>query len=99
MYYGVISVSTKPGVRFNGIEHLKKFAEWLESKYEIRTQVLGNMHGAIYRNHIVSRYDSLAQMESVYEKVLADPEYLEWFGEGKDLIVWEDSSQSMYQVF
>ncbi len=57
------------------------------------------MTGAIYRNHVVSRYENLAQMETVYEKMLADSEYLEWFDEGKDLIVWEDSSQTMYQVF
>ena len=80
------------------IEHLKKFADWFENKYEIRTQILGNMHGAIYENHVVSRYESLAQLESIYEKMLADSEYLEWFEQGKDLIVWEDSSQTIFQV-
>jgi len=99
MYYAAITVSTKPGIRFKGIEHLKKFSNWFEEKYGIPTLVLGNMTGAIYRNHVVSRYENLAQMETVYEKMLANSEYLEWFDEGKDLIVWEDSSQTMYQVF
>lgn len=99
MYYTAITVTTKPGVRFQGIEHLKKFSSWMEEKYNITTQVLGNMSGAIYQNHIVSRYESLAQMEEVYAKVMEDPEYLEWFKEGTDLFIWGEARQAVYQVF
>ncbi|HSF82055.1 MAG TPA: hypothetical protein VLA49_12515 [Anaerolineales bacterium] len=99
MYYTAITVTTKPGVRFQGIEHLKKFSSWIEEKYNIPTQVLGNMSGAIYENHIVSRYESAAHMEDVYAKVLADPEYSEWFKEGTDLFIWGDARQAVYQVF
>jgi hypothetical protein len=99
MYYAAITVSTKPGMRFQGIEHLKKFADWIEGKYNIEIQVLGNMNGRIYRNHVVSRYENLAQLETTYEKVLADDEYLKWFKEGKDLIEWGDATQEIYQVF
>ena len=99
MYYAAITVTTKPGMRFQGIEHLKKFSSWAKEKYNIPTEILGNMGGAIYQNHIVSRYESMAQLEEVYAKVLADPEYIEWFNEGKDLIVWGDARQAIYQVF
>jgi hypothetical protein len=99
MYYSAISVTTRPGMRFQGIEHLKKLAGWLESKYEVRTQVLGSLSGKIYRNSVVSRYDSLDHMEKTYEKVLADPEYLDWFKEGQDLLFWDDASQDIFQVF
>ena len=99
MYYNAITVSTKPGVRFQGIEHLKKLADWFGTKYDIETQVLGNLNGRIYRNHVVSRFESLAQMESTYEKILADDEYLAWFNEGKDLFEWSGSTQTTYQVF
>ena len=44
------------------------------------------MNGAIYQNNVVSRYEILTQMETRLKKMLADPEYLEWFEEGKDLI-------------
>lgn len=99
MYYTTITVTTKPGLRFQGIEHLKKFSSWIEEKHNIPTQVLGNVSGAIYQNHIVSRYESMAQMEVVYAKTLADPEYLEWFKEGTDLLTWGDARQAVYQVF
>ena len=72
MYYATITVSTKPGMRFQGIDHLKKFADWFKGKYNIETQILGNMSGRIYRNHVVFRYESLAQMETTTEKMLAD---------------------------
>lgn len=99
MYYTAITITTKPGVRFQGIEHLKKFSSWIQEKYNVPTEVLGNMHGPIYQNHIVSRYESLAQMEDLFAKVLADPEYLDWFNEGKDLLAWGDARQAVYQVF
>jgi len=86
-------------MRFKGIEHLKKLAGWLEQKYDIPTEVLGNMDGKIYRNHVVSRYESLDHMDKTYEKVLANSEYQDWFNDGKDLLVWDDARQSIYQVF
>ncbi|UCD98594.1 MAG: hypothetical protein JSV42_16835 [Chloroflexota bacterium] len=99
MYYSAITVTTKPGIRFQGIEHLKKFSSWIEEKYSIPTQVLGNMSGPIYENHVVSRYESAAHMEEVYAKLMDDPEYMEWFKEGADLLGWSDARQTVYQVF
>jgi len=99
MYYVALTVTTKPGKRFQGIEHLKKFAGWVKEKYAIRTEILGNMNGLIYQNHVVLRYESLAQMEEVTESLLADQEYLDWFQEGKELLGWSDASQAIYQVF
>lgn len=99
MYYTVITVTTKPGKRFQGIEHLKKFASWVKEKYTIPTEILGNMDGLIYQNHIVLRYENLAQMEEVTEKLLADPEYLDWFQKGTDLLGWIDARQAIFQVF
>jgi len=98
-YITVISVTTKPGLRFQGIEHLKKIATWLNDKYGVSTEVLGNLNGAIYRNHAVSRYSSLAQMEELNAKILTDPEYLQWFEEGKELLVWAEASQTIFQVY
>jgi len=98
-YITVITVTTKPGLRFQGIEHLKKISNWLQEKYGVSTEILGNMSGAIYQNHVVSRYNSMAHMEETNTKVLADPEYLQWFSEGKDLLVWNDSRQTIFQVF
>lgn len=99
MFYAVITVTSKPGIRFQGIEHLKKFSSWVKEKDDIHTEVLGNMYGAIYQNHVVSRYESLAQLEEVFAKVLADPEYQEWFDKGKDLLDWGEARQAVYQVF
>jgi len=97
-YITVITVTTKPGLRFQGIEHLKKFATLLKEKYGISTEILGNMNGAIYRNHLVSRYNGAAQMEETNAKVMADPEWLQWFDEGKELFVWADASQTTFMV-
>ena len=97
-YITVITVTTKPGLRFQSIEHLKKIATWLNDKYGVSTEVLGNMHGQIYRNHAVSRYNSLAQMEETNAKMMADPEYLQWFEEGKELFAWSETSQTLFQV-
>ena len=95
----VITVTTKPGLRFKGIEHLKKIAAWLNDKYGVSTEVLGNLHGAIYRNHAVSRYNSLAHMEETNAKVMSDPEYLQWFEEGKEFFVWAEANQTVFQVY
>lgn len=98
MYYSTITITTKPGIRFQGIEHLKKFASWVKEKYAIDCMVLGNMDGPVYQNHVVLSFDNLAQFEEIWAKALNDPEYLQWFNDGKDLLVWQDASQRIYQV-
>lgn len=99
MYYAAITVSTIPGKRFEGIGHLKKYAEWAEGKFGIPTQVLGNMTGTVYENHVVFQFESMAQMEEMYEKMLADPEYQLWFNEATGVLGWDKASQQIYQVF
>lgn len=57
------------------------------------------MNGLIYQNHVILRYENLAQMEEGTEKLLADPEYLDWFQKGTELLGWTDARQAIYQVF
>ena len=99
MVYGVITVRTKPGKRFSGIDQLKKLAKWLSDKYGTPTQVLGNGSGPIYQNHISTQYENLAQMEEIIERFPADAEFQEWFTESQDLIEWQDSTYQYYTVF
>jgi hypothetical protein len=99
MVYGVITVRTIPGKRFEGIEKLKKLAGWMDEKYETRTQVLGNGTGPIYQNHVVTRYESLAQMEEIQMKMPGESEFMDWFKEAEGFLNWETSSSSFYTVF
>lgn len=85
MVYNVITVGTKPGKRFAGIEQLKKLAKWISDKYGTPTQVIGNGTGPIYQNHIMTQYENLAQMEEVGNSVVADAEFQKWFNESEDL--------------
>jgi hypothetical protein len=99
MVYGVVTVRTIPGKRFEGIEKLKVLAGWMDEKYGTRTQVLGNGSGPIYQNHVVSRYESLAQMEEVQMNLAGETEFLDWFKEAEGVLNWESSSSSFYTVF
>jgi hypothetical protein len=54
MYYGSYTVGTRVGKRYEGIEHLKKLAKIITDKYELKTEVLGNVTGKIYENHLAT---------------------------------------------
>ena len=98
MVYGVITVGTKPGKRFAGIDQLKKLAKWISEKYGTPTQVLGNGAGLIYQNHVVTQYESQAHMEEVTNDLVADPEFQNWFGESEDLLEWHGSTSQHFDV-
>ena len=99
MYYGAYTFTLIPGKRFAGIDHLKKMATILDEKYGVPSEVLGNVTGEVYQHHLVSRFESLAQMEDVQEKLYADEEYLAWFAESEGLIKWPAASLRLYQVY
>jgi hypothetical protein len=99
MVYGVITLKTKPGKRFAGIDHLKAYAKWLSDKYGTPTQVLGNGGGLIYENHILCQFESLAQMDEVNSSAVKDPEFQQWFTESEGLLEWKDSTWRHYDVW
>lgn len=99
MYYGVVTVHTKPGKRFAGIDKLKELATWIKEKYGTPTQVLGNGTGPIYENHVVTQYDSLAQMEEVNRSLAQDEAFQKWFAEADELIEWWESTSQYFIVF
>ncbi len=99
MYYCAITIATKPGARWAGVDHLKKLAKWMTDKYGLPTQVLGNVAGPIYQNHIVSRYESMAQIEEIQAKIYADPEFTEWFQGSGDLLAWQEATNTIYEAF
>ncbi len=98
MVYGTVAVRTIPGKRFPGIEKLTELAKWMSDKYGTPTQVLGNLSGQVYQNHIVTQYENMGHSDEIWEKVLADPEYLAWFESTKDLLVWEGARTNWYTV-
>lgn len=98
MVYGVLTLRTKPGKRFAGIDQLKSYAKWLSDKYGIPTQILGNGGGLVYENHILAQYENLAQMDEVTNTSVADPEFQQWFTESEDLLEWKDSTWQHYDV-
>jgi hypothetical protein len=98
MVYGTVRFRTKPGKRFDGIKKLVEMASWLTEKYEVNTQVMGNLTGQIYQNHVVTRYDSMSHSEEVWEKIFADPEYPEWFEQSADLLIWEGSTTNWHRI-
>ena len=98
MLYYFISVGTIPGKRFQGIEHLKKGAAMMSEKYGVRVQVLGNGSGPVYQNHLVTRYESMSQMEEVNTVFPTDPDFQTWFQAGEGLIKWEEATQHYFLV-
>ena len=97
--YNVITIRTKPGKRFAGIDQLKKLAVWMSDKYGTPTQVLGNGTGLIYQNYIMTQYESVAQMEEISNTMPTDAEFQEWFGESEGLVEWQDSTTHYFTVF
>ncbi len=98
MVYSVITVGTKPGKRFAGIEQLKKLAKWMSDEYGTPTQVLGNGTGPIYQNHVVTQYESLAQMEKVSDSIVGHDRFQKWFSESEGLLDWEGSTTDYFDV-
>jgi DNA topoisomerase IB len=99
MYYLSYTVTLKPGKRFDGLDHLKKLAKILKDKYDIESMVLLNTTGEVYRSHLVSSYERMAQIEEVGYKLFADDDFLAWFGESEDLIEWKNAFQHLYTVY
>jgi quinol monooxygenase YgiN len=99
MYYGTVTVTTIPGKRFAAIEHLKKLAKLSSEKYGVPTEVLGNGTGPIYKCHVVSKYQNMAQLDETNKKLLADPAFQEWFQAGEGLIAWQDARSDLFEVF
>ena len=99
MYYVSFTVTLIPGKRFAGIDHLKKMAKILSDKYGIPSEVLANSTGEVYQHHLVSKYENMAQIEEVQDKIFADEDYLAWFGASVGLIEWQDATSNMYRVF
>ncbi len=98
-YYSAFTVTLIPGKRYAGIEHVKKLAHWFKEHYGLDAQVLGNLGGAVYRAHLVVRFDSLASMEQMTSQLGEDEEYLAWFQGSEGLIEWASATQSLYEVF
>jgi GTP cyclohydrolase I len=98
MVYGTVTIRTVPGKRFAGIAKLKELAEWMSEKYGVRTQILGNVAGQIYVNHIVTQHESMAQAEESWAKLVSDPEYVAWQQSAEGLLAWESATTSWYNV-
>lgn len=101
MIYHVIGITLMPGKRFEGVEHMKKFAGHMKEAYGVSSEVLGNETGMVYRHFMVSRYESLAQYEETNAKVFDDPKYLEWFTEGKDAgyYDWSSADTQLFRTY
>ena len=99
MYYGTVTVTTTPGKRLAAIEHLKKLAKLSSEKYGVPTEILGNGVGLIYKCHVVSKYQNLAQLDETNKKLLADPAFGEWFTASEGLIQWQDARNDLFEVF
>jgi len=97
--YSAYTVMTVPGKRFDGVEHMKKLKTWLKDKYEVPSEVLGNLAGSAYEHHIVLRFENLGQLEEITSAMMADPEYLQWFSEAEGLVDWKTARQSLYQIY
>ena len=98
MVYSTLTIGTKVGVRLKGVEHLKKFCAWVEKKYDIPAQVLGNVVGMVYQNHVMLEFKDMEHFEKFNDKLLSDPEYTAWFKEGSDLLEWAGVVQHVYNV-
>ena len=99
MYYGSYTFTLIPGKRFAGVDHLKKMVTILDDKYGVKSEVLGNVTGEVYKHHLVSKFESLAQMEDVQKKLLGDEDYLAWFNDSEGLIKWHNTTMYLYQVY
>lgn len=98
MYYQTITIGTKPSVRLEGIALMKNYAAWAKEKYDVSTQVLGNVAGNLYENHVVQSFDTLEQMEKFGVESGKDPEFMQWFEESKDLLDWKSARINIFSV-
>ena len=99
MYYGSYTFTLIPGKRFAGVDHLKKMGKLLADKYGVPSEVLSNVTGEVYKHHLVSRFESMAQIEEVQAKLFADEEYHAWFNASEGLVKWQNLTMNLYQVF
>ena len=98
MHYRTFTVNTIPGKRLAAIEHLKKLAALYRDTHQVPTEVLSNGTGAVYRSHVSSKYQSMAQMEEVEEKFLTSPAFQEWFAGSVGLLAWQDATTNIFIV-
>jgi hypothetical protein len=78
---------------------MKEMAKLLESKYGVTSEVLSNMDGKVYQHHLVIRYESMAQVEEVTDKLAADEDYQAWFKATKGLFSWKEATSRLYRRF
>ncbi len=101
MFYHTISITLVPGKRFPGVEHMKEFAAYMTEAYGVRTQVLGNETGKVYRHHFVTRYETMSQYEETMGRMLSDDKYQAWFTAGTEAgyYDWSTADTALFRVF
>ena len=99
MYYGSYTFTLIPGKRFAGVDHLKKMGKILSDKHGIKSEVLGNRTGEVYKAHLVSKFESMNQIEEVEMKLFADEEYQAWFNASEGLIKWQNATMQILQIY
>ncbi len=99
MFYASNTITVVPGKRFEAIAHLQKLAKFMCDTYGIPSETVGNAFGVTYQCHLVGKYESMAQVQDVNEKLMADPFFDQWYRDSVDLLHWQDTRCDLYEIY
>ena len=94
----VRSATIAPGKLGEALVFAKQIAEFFGKSYGVKLEVMmpigGNPHRVAWR----AEYPSLAALEEMQSKMLADPKYLEISGKGASCFIAGSLHDSMWRV-
>lgn len=71
--------------------YLVELVNWVNVHYPGHdAHVLANVHGPAYQLHFIGNYESLAEMEAVFQRADADPDWLALAARGQGLLENDD---------
>jgi hypothetical protein len=98
MYYLAYSVQIKVGQVNAAIAHLKELVKHHHDVYGVTTEVMSPLSGSGYEIVLVSRLESIADLEKLNRARYSDAAFAHWFKASTEFFEWHKITQRSYEV-
>ena len=96
-YYRTVTVYHLPERREEGIDKIKLLRKLL-NEYGAPTEILVNSAGGRLHLHVVSRFETIAQFETLNSWATIDEAYQSWLQSVQSLFDWNRTETKMYRT-